>query len=136
VWIVCFALGFDHVGLRAHPESAKITIRILSPTPIRGWRWHAKKNPSFTQQNDEQVKEEYRVKFSESFVALENLHEHGDIEMAWESISKSSKISAGDDGVAWNELHQHKSQFDEEMFKVFGPKKASQTAIVTRSQRN
>jgi hypothetical protein len=57
-----------------------------------------KKNPSFTQQNDEQLQEEYQVKFSDSFVALENLDDRGDIRTAWESISESGKLSA-EDGV-------------------------------------
>jgi len=43
-----------------------------------------KKNPRFTQQNDEQLREDYQVKFTDSFVALENLDDRGDIKTAGE----------------------------------------------------
>jgi tRNA A22 N-methylase len=41
-----------------------------------------KKNPRFTQKNDEQLREDYQVKFTDSFVALENLDDRGAIKTA------------------------------------------------------
>jgi hypothetical protein len=41
-----------------------------------------------------EVKEQYQVKISNGFAALENLDDNVDIDRAWESISENIKASA------------------------------------------
>jgi hypothetical protein len=42
------------------------------------------------------VTKQYQIKFSHSFVALENLNDSEDMSTAWENIKDSIKISAED----------------------------------------
>jgi hypothetical protein len=47
-----------------------------------------------TKVNDAEVKEEYWVKTSNRFAALENLDDNVDVKRAWENIRENIKISA------------------------------------------
>jgi uncharacterized FlaG/YvyC family protein len=51
---------------------------------------------NLNQLNEEEVKEQYQVTIKNTFAALENLADNGDINRAWETIRDNIRISAKD----------------------------------------
>jgi len=62
------------------------------------------------------VREQYQIKFSKRFAALENLNDREDINRAWENIKENIKTSAKDNLDVY-EFKQHKSWFDKERLR-------------------
>jgi hypothetical protein len=60
--------------------------------------------------NDGEVKEQYQVTIKNSFLALENLDNNGDINTVWDAIRENIKILAKES----TEVKHHKLWFDEE----------------------
>jgi hypothetical protein len=63
--------------------------------------------------NDEEVKEQYQVKITNRFAALENFDDNVDMSRAWENIRENIKTSAKE-SLGHYELQQHKPWFDDE----------------------
>jgi hypothetical protein len=67
--------------------------------------------------NDAQVKEQYQVKITNRFAALENCVDNVDMNKAWENIRENIKASAKE-SLSHYELQQHKPWFDDECSKL------------------
>jgi hypothetical protein len=67
-------------------------------------------------------KQQYQVKISNRFTALENLNDDVDINRARETIRENIKIAAKE-RVDYYRLKQHKPWFDEECSKLLGQRK-------------
>jgi hypothetical protein len=79
-------------------------------------------------------KEEYQVKFSKGFSALENLDEDVDINRATKNMRENTKISKS---LGFYELKQRKSWFDEGCSKLFDQRKQAEMQwLQDRSQIN
>jgi hypothetical protein len=63
--------------------------------------------------NDAEVKEQYQVKITNRFAALENFYDNVDMNRAWGNIRANIKISAKE-SLGHYELQQHKPWFDDE----------------------
>jgi hypothetical protein len=63
--------------------------------------------------NDVEVKEQYQVKISNRFAALENLDDNANIITAWENTGQNMKASATEK-LSYCELKKHKSWFDKD----------------------
>jgi len=63
--------------------------------------------------NELEVREQYQIKISNRFAALENLSDSVDIHGALDNITENIKTSVKD-SLGLNELKQHKPWFDEE----------------------
>jgi len=59
-----------------------------------------------------EVKDQYQVKISNRYAALEKLDDNVDINRVWESIRKNMKASATEN-LGYYELKQHKPWFDD-----------------------
>jgi hypothetical protein len=57
--------------------------------------------------NDAEFKEQYQVKITNRFAALENFGENVDMNRAWENIRENIKISTNE-SLGHYELQQHK----------------------------
>jgi hypothetical protein len=68
--------------------------------------------------NDAEVKEQYQVKITNRFAALENFGQNVNKNRAWENIKISAKESLGH-----YELQQHKPWFDDESSKLIDRRK-------------
>jgi hypothetical protein len=73
-------------------------------------------------QNDAEVKEQYQVKITNGFAALENFDDNVDMNTAWENITGNIKISAKE-SLDHYELQQQKSLFDDECSKLIDRRK-------------
>jgi hypothetical protein len=58
--------------------------------------------------NDSEVKEQYQIKITNRFAALENFDDNVDMNRAWENIRENIKISAKS-SLGHYELQQHKT---------------------------
>jgi hypothetical protein len=67
--------------------------------------------------NDVESKEQYRVKISNRFAALEDLGRNVDISRARETVQENIKISAKD-SVGYYEFKWQKTWFDDECSKL------------------
>jgi hypothetical protein len=63
--------------------------------------------------NDTYVKEQYQVKITKRFAALENFDDNVDMNSAWENIRENINISAKE-SLGHYDLQQHKPCFDGE----------------------
>jgi hypothetical protein len=64
--------------------------------------------------NDGEVKEQYQVTIKNSFLALENLDNNGDINTVWDAIRENIKILAKES----TEVKHHKLWFDSSIFRI------------------
>jgi hypothetical protein len=69
-----------------------------------------------------QSKEQYRVKASNRFAALEDLDADTEINSVWETIRENVKISAKE-SLGYFELKKHKPLFDEGCSKLLNQRK-------------
>jgi hypothetical protein len=69
-----------------------------------------------------EVKEQYQVTIKNIFSALEKLEDNGDINRAWDAITKNIQISAKE-RIGHCEAKGHKLWFDEECSKLFDRRK-------------
>jgi hypothetical protein len=67
--------------------------------------------------NDAEVKEQYQVKITNRFAALENFDDNVEMNRAWENIRENIKISAKE-SLGHYDLQQHKPWFDDECSKL------------------
>jgi hypothetical protein len=65
------------------------------------------------QLNEEDVKEQYQVTIKNTFAALENLDDNGDINRAWETIRENIRISAKE-SIGLCKSKSYKPWFNEE----------------------
>jgi hypothetical protein len=72
--------------------------------------------------NEVEVKENYHVKVSNRFAALEDLGAEVKINIVWETIKENIKISAKE-SLGYYELKQHKPWFDEGCPKLLDQRK-------------
>jgi hypothetical protein len=75
--------------------------------------------------NDAEVKEQYHVKITNRFAALENFDDNVDMNRAWENIRENIKTSAKD-SLGQYELQQHKPWFDDECSKLIHRRKQAE----------
>jgi hypothetical protein len=68
------------------------------------------------------AKEQYHIKISNRFAALENLDTEAYINRAWETIRENIKISAKDT-LGYYELKKHKSWLNERCSKLLDQRK-------------
>jgi hypothetical protein len=68
-----------------------------------------------------EVREQYEIKISDRFAALENLSDNEDINRTWEDIQDNIKISA-EEGLGLCEWKQHIPCLDEECLQFIGNK--------------
>jgi hypothetical protein len=67
--------------------------------------------------NDAEVKEQYQVKITSRFAALENFDDNMDMNRAWENIRENIKTSAKE-SLGHYELQKHKPWFDDECLEL------------------
>jgi hypothetical protein len=72
--------------------------------------------------NDAEVREQYQVKITNRFAALENFDDNVDMIRAWENIRENIKTSAKE-SLGHYELEQHKILFDDECLKLIDRRK-------------
>jgi hypothetical protein len=72
--------------------------------------------------NDAEVKEQYQVKITNRFAALESCDDNVDMNTAWENIRENIKTSAKQSQGNY-ELQQHKPWFDDECSKLIDIRK-------------
>jgi hypothetical protein len=72
--------------------------------------------------SDVEGKEQFRVKVSNRFAALEDLNTEVEINSAWETIRENIKISAKD-SLGYYDLKKHKAWFDEGCSKLLDQRK-------------
>jgi len=72
--------------------------------------------------NELQVRNQYQIKISNKYAALENLNDSKDINRAWENIKENIKISAKEI-LGLYELKQHYPWFDNVCLHIFGQRK-------------
>jgi hypothetical protein len=72
--------------------------------------------------NDAEVKEQYQVKITNRFDALENFGDNVDMNRAWENIRQNRQISAKE-SLGHYELQQHKPWSDDECSKLIDRRK-------------
>jgi hypothetical protein len=72
--------------------------------------------------NDAEVKEQYQVKITNRFAALENCDDTVDTNTTWESIRENIKTSVKE-SLGHYELQQHKPWFDDECSKLIDRRK-------------
>jgi hypothetical protein len=78
---------------------------------------------TFKNLNDIEVKEQYQIKISSRFAALENLDDNDvDISKTWKSFRENLKASATE-SMGYYDMKQHKSWFDEECYKLLDERK-------------
>jgi hypothetical protein len=61
--------------------------------------------------NEVEVRKQYQILITNSFVALENLSDDEDINRSWENIKKNIKNSAKE-SISLHEMKQNKAWFD------------------------
>jgi hypothetical protein len=72
--------------------------------------------------NYAEVKEQYQIKITKRFAALENFDDTVDVNRAWENIRENTKTSANE-SLGHYELQQHKPWFDYECSKFIDRRK-------------
>jgi hypothetical protein len=72
--------------------------------------------------NDAEVKEQYQVKTTNGFAALEDCDDNVDMNTVWENIRENIKTSAKE-SLGHYELQQHKPWFDDEYSKLIDRRK-------------
>jgi hypothetical protein len=72
--------------------------------------------------NEGDVKEQYQVTIRNTFAALENLQDSGDINRVWDSIRENIKISS-QESLGYCESKHCKQWFDEECSKLVDRRK-------------
>jgi hypothetical protein len=72
--------------------------------------------------NEAEVKEQYQVKITNRFAALENFDDNIDMNRAWENIRENTKTSTNE-SLGHYELQQHKPWFDDESSKLIDRRK-------------
>jgi hypothetical protein len=72
--------------------------------------------------NDAEVKEQYQIKITNRFAALENFDDNVDMNRAWENIRENIKISAKE-SLGHYELQQRQPWFDDECSKLIDRRK-------------
>jgi hypothetical protein len=85
---------------------------------------------SLNKLNEVEGKEQYPVEISNRFGDLEKLNDSVDIYRAWETIRKTTNISAKE-SVEYYKLKKHKPWCSRSVFKTVRPVETSQTAVVT-----
>ena len=73
--------------------------------------------------NEPEVREQYQIKITKRFAALENVNDDEDVNRTWENIKENIRTSA-EESLDLHELNQNKPWFDEDMFTFFGSKEA------------
>jgi len=63
--------------------------------------------------NEPEVREQYQIKITNRFAALENVNDYEDINRIWENIKDNIQTSA-EESLGVHELKQNKPWFDEE----------------------
>ena len=71
---------------------------------------------------DLEVKKQYEIEITNSFAALGNIRDDGDVNRAWENIKENIKSSAKE-SLGLLELKQHKPWFDEECLHFLDERK-------------
>jgi hypothetical protein len=72
--------------------------------------------------NELQVRNQYQIKISNRYAALENLNDSKDINRAWENTKENIKISAKEI-LGLYKLKQHNPWFDDECLHIFDQRK-------------
>jgi hypothetical protein len=72
--------------------------------------------------NDAEVKEQYQVKITNRFAALENFDDNMNMNTGWENIRENIKTSAKE-SLGHYEFQQHKPWFDDECSKLIDKRK-------------
>jgi hypothetical protein len=72
--------------------------------------------------NDAEVKEQYQIKITNRFAALENFDNNVDMNRAWENIRENIRASVKEI-LGHYELQQHKPWFDDECSKLIDRRK-------------
>jgi predicted metallo-beta-lactamase superfamily hydrolase len=72
--------------------------------------------------NDAEVKEQYHVKITNRFAALENFDDNVDMNRAWKNIRENIKTTAKE-SLRHYELQKHKPWFDDEYSKLIDRRK-------------
>ena len=72
--------------------------------------------------NELEVRKQYQIEITNSFVSVENLGDDEDINRAWGNIKENIKSSARE-SLGTHELKQHKLWFDEECLDFFDQRK-------------
>ena len=70
-----------------------------------------------------EVRKQYQIKTSNTFAALDNLSDCGDINRTWENIKENIKTSAKE-SLGLHVLKQRKPWFDQKMFRFLRSEKA------------
>jgi hypothetical protein len=70
---------------------------------------------------EHEVREQYQIKISNRFAALQKLSDNEDINRAWENIKENTKTSAKN-SLDLYELKLHKPWFDEECARLLDQK--------------
>ena len=71
--------------------------------------------------NEPEVREQYQIKITNRFAALENVNDYEDVNRIWENIKENVQTSA-EESLGEHELKQNKAWFDEMclVFKIKG----------------
>ena len=91
----------------------RLAVRKQAAQKLDGERFNLKKLKNL------EVKEQYQIEITNTFAALGNTSDGGDIKRAWENIKENIKSSAKE-SLGLYELKQHKPWFDEECLHFFG----------------
>jgi len=62
--------------------------------------------------NEPEVREQYQIKITNRFAALENMNDYEDVNRIWENIKENVQTSA-EESLGVHELKQNKAWFDE-----------------------
>jgi len=86
--------------------------------------------------NEPEVREQYQIKITNRFAALENLNDDKDVNRTWENIQENIQTSAKE-SLGLNEFKQNKPWFDEECLGFLDQRKqAKMQWIQDPSQSN
>ena len=68
--------------------------------------------------NEPEVREQYQIKITNRFAALENANDYEDVNRTWESIKDNIQTSVEESPVV-HELKHNKAWFEEECLVIF-----------------
>ena len=74
--------------------------------------------------NELQVRNQYQIKISNRYAALENLSDSKDINRAWENIKENIKISAKEI-LGLYKLKKHNPRFDDACLHILNQRKCA-----------